>query len=60
MLALSDIATTAVSAYSAALTVSPPSEDIREAEKLVTVSMYSFADSPLVVHAFEAFSKTAF
>ena len=39
----------AVLAYSAALTVSPPSEETSEAEKPVTCSMYRLALRPAVM-----------
>ena len=44
----------AISASLAAALVSPSSDCSRDAEKLVTVSMYSFADSPAVLYAFSA------
>ncbi len=46
--ALSAMSVMARSAYAAAATVSLPKDEIRLAEKLVTVSMYSLADSPAV------------
>ena len=48
LLALSDISTRAWSAYSAAFFVSLPTLCKSDAEKLVTVSMYSFAERPAV------------
>ena len=49
LLALSDISVMAWSAFSAAAFVSPPKDCSRDAEKLVTVSMYSLALSPAVL-----------
>ena len=48
----------AMSATVAALAVSPLKLPIREAEKLVTVVMYSLADNPAVLYAFVAYSMT--
>ena len=58
LLALSDMSRIAISATSAALSVSPFSDFISAAEKLVTVSMYSFADIPEVMKALCAYSWT--
>ena len=49
LLALSLISVIALLAASAAATVSPSSDDIRDALKLVTVSMYSLALMPAVL-----------
>ena len=58
LFALSDISIIAMSAYSAAFAVSPPSDCKRLALKLVTCCMYSFADIPAVVYALFALSIT--
>ena len=58
LLALSDISVIAWSAFAAAAAVSPPSDCSRDAEKLVTVSMYSLALSPAVLNALFAYSCT--
>ena len=58
LFALSDISVIAMFAYSAAFSVSPPREEIRLAEKPVTVSMYSLAESPAVLYASVAYSMT--
>ncbi len=58
LLALSDISPMAMSATVAALAVSPLKLPIREAEKLVTCSMYSLADRPAVLKAEAAFALT--
>ena len=55
---LSDISVMAISAICAACSVSPPRLCSREAEKLVTVVMYSLADNPAVLYAFAAYSMT--
>ena len=55
LLALSDISVIAISAYFAAFSVSPPRDWIRLAEKPVTVSMYSLAESPAVLYALAAY-----
>ena len=47
--ALSLMSTMAVLAYSAALTVSPPSDETSAAEKPVACSMYRFALRPAVL-----------
>ena len=57
LLALSDISTIAVFAICAAFTVSPPSEFVSDAAKLVAVSMYSFAESPASLYAVLASCK---
>ena len=59
LFALSDISRIAVSAYFAAFSVSPPRDCSRLAEKPVTVSMYSLADSPAVLYASAAYCCTA-
>ena len=46
----------AMSAMSAAASVSPPRSLIRAAENDVTCSMYWFADIPLVLYACEAYA----
>ena len=51
LFALSDISVIAKFALSAAALVSPPRDCKRDAEKLVTVSIYSFADRPAVLYA---------
>ena len=51
LLALSDMSTMAISPSSAAFAVSPPSELISEAEKLVTCSIYWLALMPAVRYA---------
>ena len=56
--ALSLMSTMAVLAYSAALTVSPPSEETSAAEKPVTCSMYWLALMPAVLYASSAFFST--
>ena len=48
-LALSDMSCIAMSATAAAFAVSPSRELISDAEKLVTCSMYWFADMPAVL-----------
>ena len=48
----------ALFAMSAAFAVSPPKPDSNDAEKLVTFSMYSFADRPAVLKAFFALFTT--
>ena len=58
LFALSDISVSARFAFSAAALVSPSRDCSRDAEKLVTVSMYSFADSPAVLYALFAYSIT--
>ena len=58
LLALSDISVIAMSAYFAAFSVSPLREEIRLAENPVTVSMYSFAESPAVLYASLAYCMT--
>ena len=55
---LSDISVIAVLAYSAAFSVSPPRDCNSDAEKLVTVSIYSFADKPAVLYASAAYFFT--
>ena len=49
LLALSDMSVIARFAFSAAAAVSPPRLCNRDAEKLVTVFIYSFADIPAVL-----------
>ena len=49
LLALSLMSVIAISAYFAADSVSPPRDCNKDAEKLVTVLMYSLADSPAVL-----------
>ena len=56
LLALSDMSMMAWFAYSAAASVSPPKDWIREAEKAVACCMYVFADTPAVLYAFAAYS----
>ena len=51
LLTLSDMSVTAMLAISAAFAVSPPRPWSRRAEKLVTVCMYSLAESPAVRNA---------
>ena len=52
------MSTIAISATFAAVAVSPPKLFKREAEKLVTCSMYSLADTPTVLNAASAFFLT--
>ena len=56
LFALSDMSVSARFAFSAAALVSPSKDCSRDAEKLVTVSIYSFADSPAVLYALFAYS----
>ena len=55
---LSLMSTMAVLAYSAALTVSPPTEETSDAAKPVTCSMYWLALMPAVFHAAFALLRT--
>ena len=58
LFALSLISVIAVSANPAAFSVSPPTLLNKAAEKLVTVDIYSFADSPAALYAFSAYPIT--
>ena len=58
LFALSDMSTIAISAILAASAVLFPSPCKSDAEKLVTVSMYLFADTPAVLYALFALSIT--
>ena len=58
LLALSDMSVIAMSALSAAASVSLPRDCSSAAENDVTVSMYALADSPAVLYALAAYCCT--
>ena len=58
LFALSDMSKMAKSTNLAAVSVSPFRPEISEAAKLVAVSIYCVAETPAVLYAFFALSKT--